>query len=447
MEQIYLYSLAAFLMGLILGWVFFRRDKKLEIELVKIQVNLRETEDENKKIQIELSACQERTGNLRGQKEELSSKLEALTALNQNFRQEQATLQAQRNAFEERILEQKNDLERMKLNLESHFKNLAQGILEEKSKTFRETSQEQLAHLINPFGKELKEFREKIEKTYDQEKTERISLKAEIKHFIKINEGLTRETDRLTNALRGDVKAQGKWGEFVLESILQASGLRKNHEYVAEGEGLGLKGEEGNTARPDYVLLLPDNKHIVIDSKVSLSHYERYTSGIEPEKNLKLFDGSIESHIKNLSGKKYHLNEKLISPDFTILFMPIEGAFSLAIENNPGLFKNAWEQNIVLVGPTNLMATLRTVASIWKIEKQNKNAQEIAVIGGKLHDKMVGFIEDMNKIGDSLRSTEKYFDKAMKKLSLGRGNMLTMAHKMNELGAKTHKKIPENLLD
>jgi DNA recombination protein RmuC len=447
MKPIYLYALTSFLVGLILGWLFFRRDKKLEIELVKNQVKLDETEAENKRIQIELSATLERCGSLTSTKDELVQKVETLSSANQTFKEEQATFIAQKDAFQERIGEQKNDLERMKQNLENHFKNLAQGILEEKSKNFRESSKEHLAHLINPFGKELKEFREKIEKTYDLEKTERISLKTEIKHFIKINEGLTRETDRLTNALKGDVKAQGKWGEFVLENILQASGLRKNHEYIAEGEGLGLKGEEGNTARPDYVILLPDNKHIIVDSKVSLSHYERYINGEDVEQNLKLFDQSIEAHIKNLSGKSYHLNEKLISPDFTILFMPIEGAFSLAIESNPNLFKSAWEKNIVLVGPTNLMATLRTVASIWKIEKQNKNAQEIAVIGGKLHDKMVGFIEDMNKIGDGLRSTEKNFDKAMKKLSLGRGNMLTMAHKMNELGAKTHKKIPENLLD
>ncbi|RLA63049.1 MAG: DNA recombination protein RmuC [Epsilonproteobacteria bacterium] len=447
MEHLYLYPLLAFFFGLILGWLFFRRDKKLEIEFLKTQVKLQEIEEENKKLNIEFSASQERSQQLFGQKEELAGKVDGLTTVNQKLKEEQATLVARKDAFEERIKDQKNDLERVKLDMTNHFKNLAQGILEEKSNSFKETSTEHISHLINPFGKELKEFKEKIEKTYDQERSERISLKTEIENFVKINEGLTRETDRLTNALKGDVKAQGKWGEFVLENILQASGLRKNHEYIAEGEGLRLKGEDGNNVRPDFVLLLPDNKHIIIDSKVSLSHYERFIAGEDEEKNLKLFDHSINEHIKNLSSKKYHLNEKLISPDFTFLFMPIEGAFSLAIENNGDLFKTAWEKNVVLVGPTNLMASLRTVASIWKIEKQNKNSMEIAVLGGKLHDKMVGFIEDMNKIGDGLQNTEKNFDKAMKKLSLGRGNMLSMAHKMNELGAKTHKKIPENLLD
>ena len=231
--------------------------------------------------------------------------------------EENSRNKAEKESFKLRLEEQKRDIENMKLTLESHFKNLANEIFEEKTKSFKDVSKEQITNILDPLNKELKDFREKIEKTYDGEKSERISLKVEIEKFVKVNESLSKEANNLTTALKGDVKTQGRWGEFILEKILEDSGLRKGFEFIPQGEGLGLKGISGGDQRPDYIIYLPEEKHLVLDSKVSLVHYERYlseTDMAEKQKNLKLLDQSIQEHIKNLSEKRYIFNEKLMSP-------------------------------------------------------------------------------------------------------------------------------------
>ncbi len=384
------------------------------------------------------------------ERDNLVKKMELLESEARKFLEENSKIKTEKESFQLRIMEQKKDIEDLKQNFESHFKNLANDIFEEKTKSFKDLSKEQISTILDPLNKEIKDFREKIEKTYDSDRGERISLKVEIEKFVKVNESLSKEANNLTTALKGDVKTQGKWGEFILEKILEGSGLRKGYEYILQGEGMALKSMTGADIRPDYIITLPEEKHLVLDSKVSLIHYDRFLSSTDPiekEKNLKLLDQSIQEHIKGLSEKKYNFNEKITSPDFTLMFMPIEAAFSLAVEYNRDLFLNAWQKNIVIVGPTTLMATLRTVASIWRIEKQNKNHLEIAKLGGNLYDRLVTFLEDLTKINSSFVSLEKSFESIFKKLQTGRGNMISIAERMKELGAKSSKQFPPHLFD
>jgi DNA recombination protein RmuC len=432
------FILPAFLIGFGVCWFFFRNDKKLS------QLNL-----DHISLGKELSTLQGKFESLTAEKNSIAKKLEDYDTEAKKLLEENSRNKAEKESFKLRLEEQKKDIENMKLTLESHFKNLANEIFEEKTKNFKDVSKEQINNILDPLNKELKDFREKIEKTYDGEKSERISLKVEIEKFVKVNESLSKEANNLTTALKGDVKTQGRWGEFILEKILEDSGLRKGFEFIPQGEGLGLKGISGGDQRPDYIIYLPEEKHLVLDSKVSLVHYERYLSEpdiTEKQKNLKLLDQSIQEHIRNLSEKRYNFNEKLMSPDFTLMFMPIEAAFSLAVEYNRDLFLNAWQKNIVIVGPTTLMATLRTVSSIWRIEKQSKNHIEIARLGGSLYDRLVGFMEDLTKINSSFVGLEKSFEGIFKRLANGRGNMISIAERMKELGAKSSKQFPPHII-
>lgn len=433
------FMLPAFVLGFVVCWFFFSKNKKysqLNLEIISLGK--------------ENASLQGRFDSINQEKITFIKKIEDLESQNRILLEENSRVKAEKESFKIRSDEQKKDIETLKSALESHFKNLANDIFEEKTKSFKELSNEQITNILSPLNKELKDFREKIEKTYDGEKNERISLKVEIEKFVKVNESLSKDANNLTSALKGDVKTQGRWGEFILEKILEGSGLRKGIEYITQGEGMGLKSSTGNDLRPDYIINLPEDKHLVLDSKVSLVHYERYLSENDPEekkKMLKLLDQSIQEHVKNLSDKKYNFNEKIVSPDFTLMFMPIEAAFSLAVEFNKDLFLNAWQKNIVIVGPTTLMATLRTVSSIWRIEKQNRNHLEIARLGGTLYDRLVSFFEDVTKINSSFVGIEKSFESVIKKLATGRGNMISIAEKMRELGAKSSKQFPPHLVE
>ena len=258
------------------------------------------------------------------------------------------------------------------------------------------------------------------------------------------------QTENLTKALKGDVKAQGNWGEIVLERILEESGLREGVEYYLQGSGLGLKDTEGRAQKPDVVIALPEGKHIIIDSKVSLTHYERYVAEedeVAKKLALKNFIDSLRQHVVGLSGKRYEQHGTLGSPDFVLMFTPIEGAYSLAVQQDPSLHPFAWEKKIVLVCPSTLFATLRTIASVWKNEMQNRNVQEIARQGGALYDKFVGFIEDMTEIGDRLKQVDKAYDKAKNKLVDGTGSLISRTENLRKLGAKTTKQLPKELVE
>jgi DNA recombination protein RmuC len=292
----------------------------------------------------------------------------------------------------------------------------------------------------------IQEFEKKVEQTNKESIARNSALKEQITGLRELNLQITKEAENLTKALKGESKTQGNWGEFVLESILEKSGLIKGEQYETQ---VSKTADNSKRLQPDVVLHLPEDKHIIIDSKVSLTAYEKFTGSIdEPEREREIKNHllSIRSHIRALSEKNYQSLYELGSLDFVLLFMPIESAFSLAVQSDPELFTDAYDKNIVIVSPSTLIATLRTIASIWRQENQNRNALEIARQGGQLYDKFVAFSDDLIKIGENLNTTKKNYELAMNKLSDGKGNLVTRTEKLRELGAKATKNMDRRLL-
>ncbi len=349
--------------------------------------------------------------------------------------------------LQEKLLEQKKEIESMHEKLQIQFKNLANEILEEKTKKFTDQNKTNMSDILNPLKEKILEFEKKVEQTNKESIERNSALKEQITGLKELNIQITKEAENLTKALKGESKTQGNWGEFLLETILEKSGLTKGDQYELQ---VSKTSEEGRRSQPDVVVHLPEDKHIIIDSKVSLTAYEKYVrSEIELEREMEIKNHllSIRSHIKGLNEKNYQSLYEIGSLDFVLLFMPIESAFSLAVQNDPGLFTDAYDKNIVIVSPSTLIATLRTIASIWRQENQNRNALEIARHGGQLYDKFVAFCEDLVKIGENLNTTKKNYDQAMNKLSSGKGNLVNRADKLRELGAKTTKNMDQRLLD
>jgi len=347
----------------------------------------------------------------------------------------------------EKLSEQKADVEKLQDKFRIEFKNLANEILEEKTKKFTEQNKIKLEEILNPLGEKIKAFEKRVEDTYDKESKQRFSLEKEIKNLAELNIKISEDAKNLTTALKSDTKKQGNWGELVLERVLESSGLVKGQEYIRE---FSTKTEQGDVYRPDVIVNLPDNKHIIIDSKVSLTAYTDFVNAELPEekeKFLKLHLLSIRNHVKLLSEKNYQNLEAFDTPDYVLLFIPIESSFSAALQSDIDLFNFAWEKNVVIVSPTTLLATLRTVSSIWKHEKQEQNAKEIARQTGELYDKFVGFLEDMLDMGNKLDTTKKTYENSMNKLSSGKGNLIRRVEKIKELGIKSTKNLPKNLLE
>ena len=347
--------------------------------------------------------------------------------------------------LEQQIRSQRESSEELKKQMKLEFENIGSKILSDNSEKFRADSENKLKLILDPLKDNIESFRKKVDETYNSEARERFALKNEISRIVEESKKMSVETDNLTKALKGDQKAQGTWGEITLERILESSGLRKGEEYTAQGTGLGLKDVEGKIQKPDVIINLPDNKHLIIDSKVSLKHYEMLTEAkTEAEQSdlVKGFISSIYSHIDDLSKKSYQDLDKLGTPDFVFLFMPLEGAFSLAIQRDKDLFQYAWKKNIVIVCPSTLLATLRTVASIWRIENQNKNAIKIADESGRLYDKFVGLYDDLENIGGILKKAQEVHYDALNKLKTGKGNLIDRISKIKKLGAKTEKSLP-----
>ncbi|MCW8806303.1 MAG: DNA recombination protein RmuC, partial [Ignavibacteriaceae bacterium] len=327
------------------------------------------------------------------------------------------------------------------------FENLANRIFDDKTKRFSEQSKTNLAEILNPLKERISEFQNKVEETNKESIKGNASLREQLSMLKDMNQQITLEAKNLTEALKGQSKTQGNWGEFILENILEKSGLVKGREYVVQES---ITAESGRRFQPDVIIKLPENKSIIIDSKVSLISYERFVSSEdEHEKQLALREhiNSIRSHTKNLSSKNYQNLYKLDSLDFVLMFMPIEPAFALAVQNDPSIFNDAFEQNIVIVSPSTLLATLHTISSIWRQEKQNKNALEIAKQSGDMLDKFTSFVEDLISVGKGLVSTKDNYEKAMNKLTDGRGNLISRAEKIKELGAKASKSLPPNILN
>jgi DNA recombination protein RmuC len=330
--------------------------------------------------------------------------------------------------------------------MSEQFKNIATEILDDKSKKFTEQNQANLNSILEPLKERIVDFKTKVEQVYDQEGKERTALGEQVRQLMELNNKLSSDANNLTNALKGNSKVRGNWGEMILEKVLETAGLRKGIEYdIQESHTL----EDRSRLQPDVVIHLPEGRHIVIDSKVSLVAYDAYASANDDAEKaiaLKRHIDSVRSHIKGLSSKSYQNLYGLQSLDFVMMFIPIEPAFMVSISEDSNLWHEAWQKNVILVSPSTLLFVVRTVAHLWKQEHQNKNAQEIAQRGAALYDKFVGFVEDLEKVGDKLSQTKLTYDNALGKLSSGNGNLIRQAEMLRELGVKSTKQLSESLI-
>jgi len=334
-----------------------------------------------------------------------------------------------------------------KTTLSDQFKNLANEILEEKSKRFAEQNQQNLDTLLKPLQEKLTDFRKQVDDTYQSEARERFALKQEVEKLAGLNLKMTDETRALTNALKGESKTQGDWGELVLETILENSGLRKGEEYLVQDSHTI---DDGSRLQPDVVIRLPESKHLVIDSKVSITAYTRYIQADDDATKTAELNShvlSIKQHIQGLSAKNYQDLYGVGSIDFVLMFIPIEPAFLAAMRHAPDIYQEALKKNIVMVCPSTLLATVRTVAHLWRQEHQNRNAQEIARQCAMLYDKFVGFVEDLDKVGQRLEQAQVSYGDAIGKLKTGRGNLIRTAENVKKLGVKPNKSLPTKLTD
>jgi len=362
------------------------------------------------------------------------------------------TIAKAREAFkaqEEKFVTLKSELENVHKKYTTEFEVIANKILDEKATKFTEQNKSNLDIILNPLKENIKAFEEKVEKAYKAESDERIVLKTEIKNLIELNQKISDEANNLAKALKGDNKKQGNWGEIILEKVLERSGLVKEQEYRTQ---FSTNNSEGKRIQPDAVIMLPDDKHIIVDSKVSLIAYEAFVNAhTEEEKEMYIREhlASVRNHVKLLSDKDYHSSTDFNTPDFVLLFIPIESSFSVAVQADHELFSFAWDRKIVIVSPSTLLATLRTIASLWKQERQTKNVMEIARQGGELYDKFVGFLEDMQKIERGIEQSSKAYNDAINKLSSGSGNIVKRIQNIQKLGAKTNKdkQIPAKFLN
>jgi DNA recombination protein RmuC len=339
-------------------------------------------------------------------------------------------------------------LEAAEKRLQEQFENLANKIFEQKQETFNQSSKAGLDSILSPLKEQIEGFKKQVTDQYVKEGQERASLKTEILGLKELNQQITHDAAALTKALKGDNKVQGNWGEVVLERVLKESGLREGHEFDTQ---VALKNDQGKSYQPDVVVHLPNDKDVVIDSKVSLAAYERYFNEHDDELaravHLKEHINSLRNHIKELGKKDYQDLKGIRTLDYVLMFIPIESAFLLGADQAPELMKLAFDHNIMLVSPTNLLVALRTINNIWQYEYQNQNAQKIADNAAKLYDKFHGFMVDMDKVGKAIESSQKSYDGAMNKLSTGKGNLVRQVEQFRKLGVQSNKKLDENLLD
>ncbi|GFM51029.1 DNA recombination protein RmuC [Pseudomonas cichorii] len=353
-----------------------------------------------------------------------------------------AELREQQESHQQRL----NDLQGSRDELRAQFAELAGKIFDEREQRFAETSQQQLGQLLNPLKERIQSFEKRVEESYQNEARERFSLGKELERLQQLNLRLSDEATNLTRALKGQ-KTQGNWGELILERVLEHAGLEKGREYQTQ---VSLKGPDGERFQPDVLIMLPGDKQVVVDAKVSLTAYQQYVSAADEvigQAALKQHVLSLRNHVKGLSSKDYKRLEGLHSLDFVLLFVPIEAAFSAALQAEPTLFQEAFDRNIVIVSPTTLLATLRVIDSLWKQERQSQNAREIAERAGWLYDKFVLFIQDLDEVGSRLQQLDKAYSAARNKLTEGRGNLVSRSEQLKLLGARASKNLPPDLLE
>ena len=428
MEIVFL--LAGLITGVLIGWLFTRQQAMKGKGIPVEEVNSRY-------ISLDL---------FKQEKLENSEKEKTIIALNARI----AELNANLRNLEERFAENRKELEEINKRMSLEFKNLSNELLEEKSRKFLELNEKSVGNLLNPLKEKIKEFEGKIDEVYKDETRERISLKKELENIVKLNQQVSDDAHKLTNALKGDKKLLGDWGEVQLEMILEKAGLEKDVHYRKQEN---MKDEEGKNFRPDYIINLPENKQLIIDSKVSLVAYERYFNADDDkvkEPALKQHLNDLLNHVRDLGDKNYPKLYGINPPDYVLMFVPIEPALALAQREDPSLFEKALKKNIVMVSTSTLLATLRTINFIWNQDKQRKNVDEIASQSGALFEKFLGFIEDLIAVGKKLDDAKGEYVNAMNKLyeSKKKGDtIIGRIQKIKDLGAGTTKSLPQNLLD
>ena len=398
--------------------------------------------------------------NLEGQLTSQSHQLAELKSSIQNLQIEKQKTQTEKEEFAillakkendfdnllDRTKEQKDEINKLQDKFTKEFENLANKILEEKTQKFTEQNKENLKNILSPLQDKILHFEKKVEDTHKESIDYHAALRQQIVSLSEMNAQMSKETINLTKALKGDSKMQGNWGELVLERVLEKSGLEKGREYEVQQ---AFTTAEGTRILPDVIINLPDGKKMIVDSKVSLTAYEKYVNeedDVQQSIHLKEHVNSVKRHVEQLSDKRYQDIYQMESPDFVLLFIPIEPAFALALQDDLTLYNKAFEKNIVIVTPSTLLATLRTIDSMWTNQKQQENAIEIARQAGALYDKFEGFVSDLIKIGKKMDEAKVEYSSAMNKLTEGKGNLVISAEKLKKMGAKAKKALPEAIL-
>lgn len=418
-------------------------------EITRLQQTLSLQQEQLIQEQKTVSALQaelKQIENLAQQIAERDHQLDELRNQNQQSDRTLADMKARRESEQKHYEAQIELLNENKEQLKKEFSHLANEIFDQKQQRFTEQSKESVSSLLEPFNKQIEQFRKRVDDIHTKDTESRSQMMTQLSMLKDMNSQLNKQADDLTKALKGDKKLQGNWGELQIERILESSGLQKGREYEREAN---FKDEYGRNKRPDFIIHLPDGKHIIVDSKVSLNAYQQAVAAdddIEREQALKDHVLATRNHIRSLSEKNYPNLTGMNAPDFVLMFMPVESAFIAAFESDPNLFNDAFERHIVVVTPTTLLATLRTVANLWVLERQNENAKELYSLAGKIFDKFVIFSEKMTKLGQQMKTAEKTYSEAFGSLSEGRGSMVSYVSRLKEIGAPTNKSLPEAIL-
>ena len=429
------------------------RNGELLTALNSLRDEQKNLQQEKEQTGIRLAATSTQLSALQSQHDEIKHIADRQNAEIEQFRQQLANMRSDNEVLKQKNESIRKEIDELGAKYTAEFKVLANEILEDKSKRFTEENQKNIRLILDPLNQDLKEFRKKVEETYEKENRQRFSLEEKIKDLVQLNQRISDEANNLTKALKGQRKTQGDWGEMILENILQQSGLTEGREYVKQeylrdDAGNTLTNEEGNKMQPDFIITYPDKRQVVIDSKVSLNAYERFSSAEDDAaQNFALQEhvDALYRHIDSLSKKNYQ--DYVNTLDFVMMFIPIEPAYLAAIQKDRDLWNYAYKKRILLISPTNLIAAVKLVAELWKKEDQNKNALKIAERGGALYDKFVGFVENLEAIGDHLQRSQRSYEDAMKQLRDGSGNLIGQVEKMRKLGISAKKNLPANLLE
>lgn len=463
--QIIIASIVFAMLGLLVGFILFRNKKDiLELEIlnkekVESKIKIEELSLVVQNLNSDIAVLEERlsnenskTSDKEGEVEVLKRDKKELELANSELLKENIEYSESIKNYKEKLENQKKEVENIGDKFSNEFKVLADEILEEKSEKFTKQNQENLKLILDPLGENIKEFKTKVEETYDKESKERFSLAEQVRQMSELNKVISNEAKNLTQALKGEAKTQGNWGEMILESILEKSGLRKDEEYFMEHQLLDEEGKplrsdsENKKMRPDAVIKYPDNRNVIIDSKVSLNAFSRYLSASNKEdqdRELQMHVSAIKNHIISLSTKGYDDYDKAL--DFVMMFIPSEPAYIAAMQGDSNLWNFAYDKRILLMNPTNLITSLKLIVDLWKREYQNQNAIEIASRGAKLYDKFVGFVNNLEGVGDYIDKAQGKYSDAYKQLTSGNDNLVLQATKLKDLGLKTKKELPKEL--